>query len=85
MQQLEHLVDEWVMLSVLSLILNPLPVYMACTINHATQQPCAAPGVSVIAVCTLGLSCLVLCTAGVHGVHHQPRHAAALCRTWGEC
>jgi hypothetical protein len=46
MQQLEHLVDEWVMLSALSLILNPLPVYMACTINHATQQPSAAPGVS---------------------------------------
>jgi hypothetical protein len=48
MQQLEHLVDEWVMLSALSLILNPLPVYVACTINHATQQPCAAPGVSAL-------------------------------------
>jgi hypothetical protein len=48
MQQLEQLIDEWVTLSALSLILNPLPVYVACTINHATQQPCAAPVVSGI-------------------------------------
>jgi hypothetical protein len=46
MQQLEQLVDEWVTLSALSLILNPLPVYMACTINHTTQLPCAAREVS---------------------------------------
>ncbi|WIA17890.1 hypothetical protein OEZ85_009390 [Tetradesmus obliquus] len=43
MQQLELLVDEWVTLSTLALILHPVPVYMACTINHTTQLPCAVP------------------------------------------
>ncbi|WIA44463.1 hypothetical protein OEZ86_007210 [Tetradesmus obliquus] len=43
MQQLEQLVDEWVTLSALALILHPLPVYVASTMNHATQLPCAIP------------------------------------------
>jgi hypothetical protein len=35
--QVSLIVDEWVTLSALALLLNPMPVYMATTINHATQ------------------------------------------------
>lgn len=40
--QLQHLVDEWLTLTLLARIHNPLPLYRAAAMNHATKQAGAA-------------------------------------------
>jgi hypothetical protein len=42
-QQVSWIVDEWVTLTAAALLLNPIPIYMATTINHGTQQQDAPP------------------------------------------
>jgi hypothetical protein len=43
LQQLEQVVDEWVLLIVLGLVLNPLAIATATSLNHASGQEDSAP------------------------------------------
>eukprot|EP00775_Hariotina_reticulata_P006478 gene6478-6706_t len=43
LQLLEHIVDEWVLVIVLGLVLNPLAVATATSLNHASGEESSAP------------------------------------------